>query len=142
MSKTAWYWFYAGDYARDTGHLSLAEHGAYRLLLDHIYTSPSGHVPAEKDGDIDAACRICRAQNGPERQTVNSVLRQFFRFNGTGYHNKRADSEIIRRDKIGESRSEAAKKRWKNNESNNANAYASEYAKGYALAMQYPPAPS
>ena len=35
--KNFWYPHYPGDYGRDTGHLSLIEHGAYRLLLDHCY---------------------------------------------------------------------------------------------------------
>ena len=32
-----YYQFHCGDYARDTGHLSAAEHGAYRLMLDWYY---------------------------------------------------------------------------------------------------------
>ena len=34
-----WYSFYPGDYGRDTGHLSLIEHGAYRTLMDHYYAT-------------------------------------------------------------------------------------------------------
>ena len=30
---------FIGDYQRDTGHLSMIEHGAYALLLDHFYAS-------------------------------------------------------------------------------------------------------
>ena len=30
---------YLGDYQRDTGHLSMLEHGAYTLLLDAFYAT-------------------------------------------------------------------------------------------------------
>jgi uncharacterized protein YdaU (DUF1376 family) len=33
------YKHYLGDYARDTKGLSLIEHGAYRVLLDHNYAT-------------------------------------------------------------------------------------------------------
>ena len=36
--------FYMSDYARDTGHLSTLEHGAYFLLLQHCWTH-DGAIP-------------------------------------------------------------------------------------------------
>ena len=87
-----WYARYPGDYARDTAHLSLVEHGAYTLLLDHYY-STSGPLPA----DITALYRICRAFDETERKAVDSILRQFFSLQSNTYHNSRADMELIRR---------------------------------------------
>jgi uncharacterized protein YdaU (DUF1376 family) len=43
-----------GDYAKDTGHLSLLEHGVYTLLLDRYYATESG-IPE------DQGHRIARA---------------------------------------------------------------------------------
>jgi len=34
-----YYTFNIGDYRRDTGHLSLLEHGIYRQLIDSYYLS-------------------------------------------------------------------------------------------------------
>ena len=36
-----------GDYARDTGHLSMLEHGAYTLLMDRSSASEQG-IPADQ----------------------------------------------------------------------------------------------
>lgn len=86
-----WYPHYTGDYLRDTAHLSLAEHGAYRLALDFYY-STACPLPA----DLRGLYRICRAVNKADRQAVDSVLSQFFDLQADGYHNKRADAEIAK----------------------------------------------
>ena len=50
------YWErHIGDYARDAGHLTMLEHGAYTLLLDRYYSTEQP-IPA------DQAHRICRAR--------------------------------------------------------------------------------
>ena len=103
-----WYPRYYGDYMRDTGHLSLIEHGVYTVLLDHYYATKNG-LP---DGD-DAIYRLCRAFTDQERAAVDSVCRQFFAVNGDGKrHNRRADAEILKEIAISQSRSEAGSKRW------------------------------
>lgn len=81
---------YIGDYARDTAHLSLMEHGAYQVLLDTYYAT-SGQLPVESE----ELYRIARAMNTAERKAVDKVASQFFTINGDGTrHNKRADEEI------------------------------------------------
>ncbi len=60
-----------GDYAKDTGHLTMLEHGAYTLLLDRYYATEQG-IPA------DQAYRITRARTKDERAAVDSVLSEFF----------------------------------------------------------------
>jgi uncharacterized protein YdaU (DUF1376 family) len=75
---------YPGDYARDTGHLSLTEHGAYTLLLDRYYST--GDLPS----DLNEIYILCRAISKQDRQAVHKVLNQFF----PDGKNHRADVEI------------------------------------------------
>ena len=94
-----WYPRYYGDYSRDTAHLTLAEHGAYNVLLDHYYAT--GPLP----DDIGLLMRICRAFEDHERTAVKSVADKFFPVNGDQLrHNKRADQEIDKRDSISQKR--------------------------------------
>jgi len=79
-----------GDYGRDTAHLSLAEHGAYALLLDHYYSTEMP-LPA----DLVALNRLCRAFDKAEQRAVASVADMFFPIGPDGLrHNIRADREI------------------------------------------------
>lgn len=81
---------YLGEYARDTAHLSLMEHGAYTAMLDTYYATERS-LPAEKA----ALYRIARAFTAPERKAVDRIADQFFPVNGDGTrHNKRADEEL------------------------------------------------
>lgn len=81
---------YCGDYARDTGHLSLQEHGAYTVMLDTYYATETP-LPA----DHKALYRICRAMNGREQEAVRKVADEFFKVSGDGLrHNPRADAVI------------------------------------------------
>lgn len=81
---------YVGDYQRDTAHLSLAEHGAYTMLLDTYYATESA-LPA----DYPSLCRICRAYGAAEQKAVKVVADQFFPVGEDGLrHNWKAD-EII-----------------------------------------------
>lgn len=76
-----------GDYARDAGHLSLLEHGAYTLLLDRYYTTEQG-IPQ------DQAHRVCRARTKEERAAVDAVLAEFFVLESGVWTNGRAEREI------------------------------------------------
>lgn len=115
----AWYARYIGDYRRDTAHLSMIEHGAYALLMDHYYTA--GPIPAHEDmeqpkfanagANAPHLYRICSAIDSAEQRAVDSVLRQFFVVQDGFYHNKRADKEIEKRDEISEKRRIAQLKR-------------------------------
>lgn len=105
----AWYAHYPGDYARDTAHLSLVQHGAYRLMLDHYYAT-AAPLPA----DVAALYRICRAFDEAERKAVDFVVSQFFDLRADGFHNGRADIELARRAEQHERLSNAAKKAMRN----------------------------
>ena len=119
----SWYARYPRDYGEKTAHLSLAEHGAYTLLLDHYMTS-GGAMPIAMPIAMHAASlcyRICRAQSDEERVAVDSVMRQFFTIESDGcLHNKRADIELGKRKNLSETRASIAKKgaakRWGNPE--------------------------
>lgn len=78
-----------GDYARDAGHLSMLEHGAYTLLLDRYYTTEQG-IPE------DQAHRVCRARTRDEKEAVDTVLREFFTLNDGTWTNGRAEREITK----------------------------------------------
>lgn len=78
-----------GDYAKDTAHLSMLEHGAYNLLLDRYYSTETG-IPAAQ------AHRVARARSKEEKQAVDDVLSEFFTLSGDVWINKRADEEVVR----------------------------------------------
>ncbi len=81
---------YPGDYRRDTSALSLAEHGAYCLLLDHCYASEES-LPES----MESIYRICSAMSDAERLAVDSVVSRFFPLNGDGTrHNRRVDRQL------------------------------------------------
>lgn len=81
------YRHHLGDYARDTRHLSLLEHGAYRMLLDCYYT---------QRGPLRAihVHRLVGARTRSERAAVDRVLSEFFERVGDVFRNARADREI------------------------------------------------
>jgi len=118
-----WYAHYPGDYGRDTAHLSLAQHGAYRLLLDHYY-STGAPLPS----DVRAVQRICRAFEQSEIEAVAYILAHFFDLRTDGYHNARADAELARqaeiRERLSTSGRRGAKKRWAGDSGTNGSAIA------------------
>jgi len=112
MSKKQNHWWprYQDDYSKKTAHLTLAEHGAYAVLLDHYYATEKP-LPA----NADVLHRICRAFAPDEKAAVQSVLQQFFVLMPDGYHNKRADEELEKRVDTSEKRRNAALSRYKDN---------------------------
>lgn len=80
---------YVGDYARDTARLSMLEHGAYNLLLDHYYAEEKP-LPLDRD-EIH---RIVRAVKPIEEQAITKILETFFYKAADGWHHKRVDAEI------------------------------------------------
>jgi uncharacterized protein YdaU (DUF1376 family) len=79
-----------GDYAKDAGHLSMLEHGAYTLLLDRYYTTEK---PIASRAE---AHRVCRARSRDERAAVDAVLAEFFVSDGEAFQNRRAEEEIAK----------------------------------------------
>lgn len=79
-----------GDYAKDTGALTQADHGAYTLLIDHYYSTESP-LPL----DMDDLYAIGKAGSSAEKRAVDRVLAKFFAKEPDGYHQKRIDAEIV-----------------------------------------------
>jgi uncharacterized protein YdaU (DUF1376 family) len=88
-----------GDYARDTSHLSMLEHGALNLLLDRYYATEKG-IPD------DIVMRVAHARNHAEKQAVASVLNEFFVLTNGVWVSSRAEREIEKK----QNRVEANKK--------------------------------
>lgn len=123
-----WYSRYYGDYMRDTSHLSLIEHGAYTVLLDHYYAT---RTPIKNSPEV--LCRICRAFSEEERAAVDSVARQFFTDKDGFLHNNRADKELAKENVISRARSAAGAKGA--NSKLMANAVANAKANAVAIAV-------
>lgn len=83
------YQHHLGDYAKDTGHLSMTEHGAYRMLMDHYYSTEMA-LPA----DFTSLCRIARASSRIERAAVQRVSSEFFVLSNGVLKHKRIEIEI------------------------------------------------
>ena len=85
--------FYAGDYARDTADLTLAEHGAFLMLLSSYYSTEKP-IPS----DNPTLFRLVRAMTEDEQKAVLRVADKFFPVSSDDglRHNKRADEEIVK----------------------------------------------
>lgn len=96
-----------GDYRKDTGHLSLLEHGIYRQLLDTYYMD-------EKPLTVDIA-RLMRShcvRNAEEQRALENVLQDFFIRTEDGYRHKRCDVVIEAYHEKSSKAGESAKARW------------------------------
>lgn len=87
---------YPGDYQRDTGLLSLAEHGAYSLMLDHYYSTERPLPVGPK------LYRLLRCATRADRRAVDAVVGQFWVREDGGLVNLRAKAEIDKAQKIRE----------------------------------------
>jgi uncharacterized protein YdaU (DUF1376 family) len=73
---------------RDTGTLTLLEHGAYRTLLDHYYCEEI--LP----NDLARLHHLCRAVTDDEKKAVEYVVGKYFIVENDCLKNSRADREI------------------------------------------------
>jgi uncharacterized protein YdaU (DUF1376 family) len=114
-----YYKFNISDYIKDASHLSLLEHGIYRLLLDAYYKD-EGPLPEK-----NRLMRLLCVRTTEEEQALNNVLNDFFIESGSGYINKRCDKELEQVFAKSEKAAKAAKERWKkyqDNQEDEANA--------------------
>jgi uncharacterized protein YdaU (DUF1376 family) len=110
------YPLHIGDLAAATQGLSLAERGAYRVLLDQYYAHEEP-LPL----DHREIYRMAIAISPAERKSVDYVLK-FFDKREDGYHQKRCDEEIAAYRERSESARRSVSARWnKRNTANNTN---------------------
>lgn len=98
-----------GDYRRDTGHLTMLEHGAYRQLLDTYYLNER---PLSADDAI--LMRTHSARNTDEVQAIKNVLKDFFVLTEDGWVHKYCNRVIAEFHGKSEQAKDAAKARWGN----------------------------
>ena len=111
-----WMPLYIADYLADTRRLTLAEHGAYMLLIMEYWRN--GGIPND---DVKIARII--GINLKEWMQIKPSIQEFF---DDGWKHKRIDAELAKHVDISTRRAAAANKRWQSK--SNANAYASASA--------------
>ena len=115
-----------GDYAKDTRHLTLLEHGAYTIMLDIAYASEK---PLTKD--VSALARLCCAKSKEEKEAVERVLKEFFHEVENGWEQKRVKKELADyRDQSDSARYSNFCKAWKKKNGKNAKVIDLERWKG------------
>lgn len=102
--------FHIGDYLRDTGHLSLVEHGVYTRLLQLYYLN-NGPLQVTVD---DLVRKLC-ARTPDEREAVDRILREFFSCCNGVWSHKRADKELEKFKNFTDQQRERATRRWSKN---------------------------
>jgi uncharacterized protein YdaU (DUF1376 family) len=85
---------FIGDYLRDTGHLSIAEHGAYLLMLQHFYATEKP-LPVGK-----ALHRLLRAESKTDRDAIDAIARLFWTETDGGLVNQRGLREFARTEEV------------------------------------------
>lgn len=96
--------FHLGDYSKNTGHLSLLEHGVYFQLLRVYYAT-------EKPIQDNQKYRCIGARSPEEKAAVDAVLSDFFAQVGSEWRLSRCDEELEKYHKRQETnRKNAAKK--------------------------------
>jgi len=97
-----------GDYLRDTGHLTLLEHGVYGRLLDIYY---AGDGPIQMD--FDTLARKITARSAEEKAALQAILAEFFTASETGaWVNKRCEATLAKYKTFGDQQRLRIQKRY------------------------------
>ena len=99
-----WMPLYWGDYLRDTGHLSTAEHGAYFLLIGHYWTT------GKPLSDDDDQLRRIAKMSPREWDAARRVIAPLFIVADDLWRHKRVDNELERCARVYFERSQAGSK--------------------------------
>lgn len=100
--RRAWFTFYLGDYLADTGHLSMAHHGAYLMLMTHYYSTGRPIKANAKQ-----LLFICKANGKQDESTVMEVLEEFFILRDGLYYHERIERELQKAAELSEKRRSA-----------------------------------
>jgi len=101
------YQFNIGDYKKDTAHLSLLEHGIYRMLIDSYYTN-EGPLPADDAKLMRTHC----IRTADEQQAYRNVVDDFFELRDGEYFHAGCQKVMAKiYDKSAKAK-ESAEKRW------------------------------
>lgn len=122
------YPFNIREYRKDTMHLSVLEHGIYRLLLDTYYL---------EDGALKAdECALMRrhcVRTPEEKEAFRAVIDEFFYLQNGAYHHGKCDEVIAEVMEKSAKAKTSAEKRW---QKHNANAMRT-HSEGNANGMLY-----
>lgn len=134
--SSPWMPFYVADYLADTRRLSMAEHGAYCLLIMEYWRN--GGLP----DDERKLARIVGA-TAEEWADVRDNVAELFQ---DGWRHKRIDAELAKSRDKSEAASASAKKRWQSKgrasaEPNAMRTHSEGNAKAHANAMLSQPQP-
>lgn len=111
MRKSFAYQHNIERYRRDTGSLTLVQHGAYRTIMDEFYLT-GGFLP----NNPSSLYRIAKCQNLAEKRAVDFVVARYWHDRGDGYlTQKYAENELKRISKVASENSEKAKAKWSKN---------------------------
>lgn len=102
-----YYQFNIGNYRRETHHLTVLEHGVYRMLLDTYYLE-------EKPLCADKAqlMRTHSIRSADEKEAFENVLSDFFRLTEAGYAHEDCEEKIAKYQEKSEKARQSASARW------------------------------
>lgn len=109
------YRFHIGDYRKDTGHLTLLEHGIYRALLDTYYLEERPLC-----ADVAKLMRTHGVRMEDEQKAFENVLNDFFYLTENGFEHKKCNEQLLEIYAKSQKASESAKARWSMEKSKNA----------------------
>lgn len=101
------YQFNIGDYKKDTAHLSLLEHGIYRMLIDSYYTN-EGPIPADDAKLMRTHC----VRTADEQQAYKNIVEDFFELRDGAYFHAGCEKVLARIYEKSTKAKESAEKRW------------------------------
>ncbi len=95
MSATKiWYPHNIEKYRRKTGHLTIAEHGAYRLLMD-AYWDRRGPLPADEN-----RMRKLIGADKDEWESVRDAVLDFFTLTDDGWRHEKIDENLAEAERL------------------------------------------